>query len=248
MSSPNTGYGTKLLARASASIRSVKSPTLTSLFSKRGQESESDEAVSSLLNQGYSCLEEAGHEEEALARLEEGLAMVRRVHPEKTALEGKFLECIGSVYRDQGKLKEALAMFKKALRIYSATIGPESAEAAGALGCMAHVRGLQGNFDKAIKRCGEALAIRRRTLGDGHVLVAETLYNMAVSKEQAGDQDGASEHLREARSIYEKIGAPNEDRGFAQAAAAMLERLEGPKASRARIWSLTPSLTPSTGG
>mmetsp|Transcript_16644 Transcript_16644/g.32820 ORF Transcript_16644/g.32820 Transcript_16644/m.32820 type:complete len:167 (+) Transcript_16644:1-501(+) len=162
--------------------------------------------------------------EEALARLEEGLAIQRHIHPERHSTEGMFLNGISCVHCYQGKLEDGLTMYKKALRIYKQTVGPQSVMAAHALNNMANVLFKQGKYDKALVKYEKALTIIRAALGDEHDEVAHTLYGIARCKAWVGDLEGALVSVREAHRIFKKRGISH---GTAHDAAALLAILEG---------------------
>mmetsp|Transcript_16824 Transcript_16824/g.33167 ORF Transcript_16824/g.33167 Transcript_16824/m.33167 type:complete len:142 (+) Transcript_16824:530-955(+) len=138
-------------------------------------------------------------------------------------MEGKFLANIGNVYRDQGKLEQSLEMFEKAVRIYRKTLGPETAEVARALINMGHTLQQQTKHQEAMAKYHQGLAIFRSALGGEHDLVAGTLHSMAVCSLRMGDKAGALEFVREAHSMFTKMGLSH---GQAQQVATILEALE----------------------
>uniref|UniRef100_A0A6U4WYU0 Uncharacterized protein n=1 Tax=Hemiselmis andersenii TaxID=464988 RepID=A0A6U4WYU0_HEMAN len=184
--------------------------------------SHSDKAAFSLYSLGHSYREQ-GMLEEARAKYEEGLGIVRQNHPERNALEGRILCGLGLVYTAQGKLEDALAMFKKTHRIFRKTLGSETVEMGTLLGDIGDVLDQQDKHDEAMEKYVEGLAILRRVVGNDSPRVAVHLYNMAVCKVHTQDVFEAVDYLKEAQRIYRTRGISS---GSAVSVASMLEKLE----------------------
>jgi len=169
----------------------------------RAYGSDSDDTVSSLLSLGNAYRDQA-MPEEALARLEEGLEIVRRIHPERNVMEGKLLSSIGLVY-SESRLEDALAMYKKADCIFRKILGPDCVQVGQVLVNTAAALREMGKVEDAMMKYGEGLEIMRRTHGDEHRHVVETLYGLGLCKKQAGDSDGYFVCMNEALRIVENL-------------------------------------------
>jgi len=169
----------------------------------RAYGSDSDDTVSSLLSLGNAYRDQA-MPEEALARLEEGLEIVRRIHPERNVMEGKLLSSIGLVY-SESRLEDALAMYKKADCIFRKILGPDCVQVGQVLVNTATALRKMGKVEDATEKIEEGLAIMRRTHGDEHRDVAKALVALGLCKEQAGDSDGGLVCKIEAVKLMENL-------------------------------------------
>ena len=160
--------------------------------------------LSGSLRRMYSRL---GHQEEALAALEEALVILRTLHPgdhpkiaETLLNQGTNLIRLGDYQRGEERSRDALEMRRR--------LGMTGAALAAPLGNLATVLALQGKHDEAARRYEEVLEVQRQYLGTGSPESGQTLRNLATLEMLRGDEDRAERLLRQAREIVLETHGP----------------------------------------
>jgi len=125
----NTAYPLKSLGRQGEAW-AMQERSVDIIRRLDGRSKHDDETLAHTLIGLGNGYREQGRYADALARLEEGLEIQQRIHPEKHSQEAAILSAIGLVLWEQDRTKEAIAMHKKALKIYKKTLGPNTAQVA----------------------------------------------------------------------------------------------------------------------
>ncbi len=162
----------------------------------------SRELARSLTDLGVA-LDAGARLDDARARLEEALAIERRVlgeeHPDTAVTHSE----LGRVFLDQGRLGDAEAHFRAALAIRRKVLGADDHETATSLSDLGLLLRDKGDWAGAETHFRAALEVTRRTRGPRHPDVGTALGNLALAVNERGDPAAAEGMLRQALAIGE---------------------------------------------
>jgi SagB-type dehydrogenase family enzyme len=173
-----------------------------SLLARLGEDPGYARAV--VLGRLARCLYMSGHNEQAMARLQEALGVVEELAPSDglRALGGTLHSELGEVFRATGQHDSARREFCTALRI------AEEVEDLRAQGVdLSHLGTLaltEGNKEEALERCRAALALLRRI--HEPALEAAAWHQLGVVFQEQRQWQEAERHYLEAARIREQHG------------------------------------------
>jgi tetratricopeptide (TPR) repeat protein len=171
---------------------------------KLAQQGLGDEVEAMLAYEVGVLRTEQSRYEEALASLENALALRQRAlgpdHPE-TAIA---LAAVGSVLYKQRKFAEAEAHARRALAAWEKAVGPEHPYLGDGLKRLGNIAWRQGRYDKALAHHRRAYAIDRAARGAEHPSTASRLMGIANVLGEMGRRDDAVEAQRQVVAIYEQ--------------------------------------------
>ena len=171
---------------------------------------------------GQICLDR-GMLEEARAKHEESLGILRRVHGEKHPDVAGCFQNIANVLTKQGNIGEALKMQTKAVKLMRRTLGENHQEVAANYFNIDNSHTKLGNHAEGLEMYEKSIAVFARALGVDCSESAMVYLNMSGCKIMAGDLAGALESVREAVRLFNKHGVNN---AMSQGAKEQLKRLE----------------------
>jgi tetratricopeptide (TPR) repeat protein len=174
----------------------------TLALSMRGKMSDTNLAAT-LINLADLLIKQ-GKLEEAMDHLDEAIAILRRVHGEKSAHVAQALTEVGEIYRRQGKFDESEKVQNKALRYLRRGLGNGHIYVAMSLVQLAavHMHRTREQWSEALVLLNEAAGIKCGSLGDEHPDLGYIYHNMATCKGQLRDIAGALASVREAHRIF----------------------------------------------
>jgi tetratricopeptide (TPR) repeat protein len=210
-------------AAAQAPANPVGQGAAPGLRKLTGDDAKRAEELQAQINQAL----EAGRWDEAIAKAEEGLALVtkvkgskhfdtvsvewqlkalRRVAPmpedERAAfLSAKTMDAQARVFSDQGKYAAAQPLYKKALEIRGRLLTDDHPDTAVSCNNLAHSLWSQGKSAEAQPLFEKALAICRRLLTDDHPQTALSFDNLAANLSQQGKYAAARPLCEKALAI-----------------------------------------------
>jgi serine/threonine-protein kinase len=155
------------------------------------------------------ALDLGGKPAEAVATLEEAIALGRLAHGEGER-RVVLTECnlAGALHR-AGRLDASLAAFKRCVARRRQILGDRHTDVALSLNNQALVHSDLGQYDLAEPLYAEALAIRRAVWGEHHPEVAATLNNLAIVTFQRSRYREAAERFRELIGVWEALVGPD---------------------------------------
>ncbi|MEX1362888.1 MAG: tetratricopeptide repeat protein, partial [Nannocystaceae bacterium] len=109
----------------------------------------------------------------------------------------EYLESVGILARDEGKLDEARDSLEQALAIQQRSLGPDHPEVGRTLQGLGTVAKDQGELVQAYGYHAQALAIFEQAFGPDHPMTAACLQSLGTVKYQEGA-------LEQARELYER--------------------------------------------
>jgi len=157
--------------------------------------------VAQTLHDLGTVLADKGDYTAAAPRLEQALAMRRRLLGYDHADVAVTLSELGRVYQDLGFNQRAEPLQREALRIRRTVLGEDHRETAVSLSDLASVLRLDGDLAGAealLKRC---LEINLRTRGEVHPNTSATLHDLGLIAAARRDNAGAEATLRRALDI-----------------------------------------------
>jgi tetratricopeptide (TPR) repeat protein len=148
--------------------------------------------------------------DEAMEKINEALALFRRLHGEKSPEAATALCKVGDIYRKQGKLDEALKVYNKALRYRQRALGNGNADVATSITKVAVIHMDQGHLDEALVLLEQAAGIQRVAVGDHQLSLCGTCTYIWNCCGLLGDHSKALASLREVHRIFSSIASPDE--------------------------------------
>jgi tetratricopeptide (TPR) repeat protein/predicted Ser/Thr protein kinase len=139
---------------------------------------------------------------EARARLDEALALARRLYGPHHVELGYALNATGMVALWSNDLDAAERIFGELVELDRQLYDPGHTVVASALNNLAVVMASKGDLGAAEGYFREAYETRVHALGEQHVLVADSLMNLGGVALNRGDPEGSLPHLDRARAIY----------------------------------------------
>lgn len=173
-----------------------------------------------------------GRGTEALARLDEGLAIVRRARPPRPLDEARLSHTRGLVLLDSGDFAGAEASLERAHAIYVAELGDRHRLVGENLYDQAQNAYVAGKLDLARKRAGEARVLLDSILDDTNPFRAHVLALEGQILFGQGNLAPARRALEEAVAIYRKaLGGPSYVIGISDVYLALVASGQGDTAA-----------------
>ncbi len=170
-------------------------------------------------NQALADLE-ANKLDAAQARIDEALAIYRRVLEPRNPMIGRALLLRGRILARAGKSEGAALSFEKARALYAAVYGAESVNVADTEFFAADAEAAVGDYDTALARTVRIKAIYDREYGPDDPDQAELLELRARILLAAGRTGDAATACRAARDLRKRIHAEAQSGGTVQRGCA----------------------------
>jgi CHAT domain-containing protein/Tfp pilus assembly protein PilF len=156
-----------------------------------------------------TALDKAGKYSEAIAQIEQALALREAVfggsHPEVV----DCLNLLGRLHRRLGDFDRAEPLIQRGLAIREAALGKNHPDVAASLNNLANLYYFQGAYERAEPLQQRGLAIREAALGPNHPDVAQSLNDLAKLYKQQGLYERAESLHERALAIREAALGPN---------------------------------------
>jgi len=134
---------------------------------------------------------------EAVAKQEEALALVEKVHGADSLEAADALLELGTTRSTQGEVDKALAHLERAVSLRQRALGPEHPEVAQARLSLAEAYWQKRDIPTTERLAREALPVIERTLGPEHPSMGDGLNTLAAALHVQG-------HMDEALPVYER--------------------------------------------
>lgn len=145
-----------------------------------------------------------GHNDEAMAHIERGLAALGQVDGDTRLLEIQMLETLGVVEAARGQLDDAVKHQSRSLALAEEVHGPAHPLIATSLGNLALAHSDAGRYAEALPLLERALAVTEAAFGADHAHTAVHLENLAVAEIGFRRFERALEYLERACKILER--------------------------------------------
>jgi tetratricopeptide (TPR) repeat protein len=158
-----------------------------------------------ILNDLALALLRRGDHEEAVALLEEALAMKRRLVPEDHPNIATSLTNLASCHFSKGKYDKAVSQYEEALAMQRRLLPGDHLDTATSLNNLASCHHDLGEYGKAVALLEEALAMQRRLLPEDHPSIASSLNNLASCHKSQGEYGEAVLLQEEALAMQRRL-------------------------------------------
>ena len=143
------------------------------------------------------------------SRLDEALAIRRRIQGEESPEYAITLRNLGLVAQREGRLDDAQRLIEQGRDLLARSQGVKGAEYARTMHLLGELHAAQGDDYAALAALKNALDIRRTTLGPDHPDTAITLRALADVLRRKGRETEACEALRAALPVFERHMGPD---------------------------------------
>jgi CHAT domain-containing protein/tetratricopeptide (TPR) repeat protein len=145
---------------------------------------------------------DTGAHADAVAALEQAIALRKKLLGEKHPLYANSLNTLAGLYLQLGQTGRAQALFEKALALRTAALGERHPDTIGSLTSLAYLYDATGRADKALPLAGRAATLAREVLGEAHPLCALATAQWASVCQNTGRLSKAVRLAERARQLY----------------------------------------------
>jgi tetratricopeptide (TPR) repeat protein len=166
--------------------------------------------------------------QEALAKLDDSICILRETGGDQSPDVCKSVEAKGSAYHKMGRFADARAMYEEAKQMNERLHGKDSSNFASSVYNLANLLVEAGETEQARENYELALGIFRRVNGEKHTTVATAFNNLGACLQKQGQIAEAFEMFKKAYKIKRGIlGNRHYDVGTSLFNMAMMQRSMG---------------------